>query len=299
MPVEISDWNDLDAVRNDLTADYVLVNDLDSDTDGYAGLGDDFEPIGPEPPDDGFRGTFDGQGNIIRDLEISANQRGVALFANLGFGGDGTEIIENLIVGGSVTNTGTEQSTGGVVGEVSEGTIQNCASFVDVTSDGDRVGSLCGNFSGAVIKDSYATGSVEGDGQVGGLVGGSQLIETSYAVGQVSGNTDVGGLVGQAFGDVVDSYWDTESSGQSTSDGGTGLTTAEMQGSEAETNMDGFDFEDVWDSVLESDDDVDEDGYPVLQELDRKAQLVETLGVGAVAFGAWRSLSDNRILKTF
>ena len=39
MPTEISDWNDL-------TGDYVLVNDLDSGTDGYAGIGDDFEPIG-------------------------------------------------------------------------------------------------------------------------------------------------------------------------------------------------------------------------------------------------------------
>ena len=32
MPTEISDWNDLDNVRNDLTGDYVLVNDLDSAT---------------------------------------------------------------------------------------------------------------------------------------------------------------------------------------------------------------------------------------------------------------------------
>ena len=59
MAVEISDWNDLDNVRNDLSGDYVLVNDLDSETDGYAGIGDDFEPIG-FIEDDRFTSEFGG-----------------------------------------------------------------------------------------------------------------------------------------------------------------------------------------------------------------------------------------------
>jgi len=58
MVVKIFDWNDLDAVRNDLTGDYQLVNDLDSSTDGYAGIGDDFDRIGDE--NNRFTGTFDG-----------------------------------------------------------------------------------------------------------------------------------------------------------------------------------------------------------------------------------------------
>jgi len=50
----------------------------------------------------------------------------------------------------------------------------------------------------------------------------------------VSGNEDVGGLVGRNLapeyeGTVSDSFWDTQSSGQSTSDGGTSKTTAEMK----------------------------------------------------------------------
>jgi len=47
----------------------------------------------------------------------------------------------------------------------------------------------------------------------------------------VSGNNGVGGLVGanEEEGTVSDSFWDTETSGQTTSDGGTGKTTAEMQ----------------------------------------------------------------------
>jgi hypothetical protein len=47
--------------------------------------------------------------------------------------------------------------------------------------------------------------------------------------GSVTGNYTVGGLVGLNFGTVSNSFWDTETSGQSTSAGGTGETTAEMQ----------------------------------------------------------------------
>jgi hypothetical protein len=46
----------------------------------------------------------------------------------------------------------------------------------------------------------------------------------------VSGTSEVGGLVGWSLDSTVsDSFWDTETSGQATSDGGTGKTTAEMQ----------------------------------------------------------------------
>jgi hypothetical protein len=68
-PIEVSDWTDLDDIRNDLDADYVLVNDLNETTPGYetvAGLnangGEGFDPIS------GFSGSFDGQGNTIDEL---------------------------------------------------------------------------------------------------------------------------------------------------------------------------------------------------------------------------------------
>jgi hypothetical protein len=47
----------------------------------------------------------------------------------------------------------------------------------------------------------------------------------------VSGNSSVGGLVGYSgcCGTVINSFWDTETSGQATSAGGTGKNTTEMQ----------------------------------------------------------------------
>ena len=280
MVVEISDWNDLDNVRNDLNGDYVLVNDLDSETNGYAGIGDDFTPIGVGLSGN-FNGTFDGQGYQISDLVVSIDADSVGLFGAVSRDTSQFTIIENLSVSGSVTNTGENPRTGGLAGFLDGdggGEIKNCVSHVDVTSSGGEVGGLVGRVQLDTVTDSYATGSVDGGGSdVGGLVGTNTqgTIQTSYAVGPVTAG-NAGGLVGDVSnGTVTDSYWDTETSGESTSDGGTGLTTAEMQGSEAETNMDGFDFENTWDSVLESDDDTSADGYPILLALNRENQLEE------------------------
>jgi hypothetical protein len=45
----------------------------------------------------------------------------------------------------------------------------------------------------------------------------------------VTGDEHVGGLVGQnLYGVVSNSFWDTQTSGQGSSDGGTGNTTEEM-----------------------------------------------------------------------
>jgi len=342
MPVEISDWNDFDNVRNDLDGNYVLVNDLDGDTDGYdtvagpnANGGDGFEPIGPLEIASGFSGDFDGQGYKISDLIIDrrdkTGERYTAIFTRVNtptienltvenvdikvnsdenshgviIGGDDTGfLLQNCSTTGSLLQEGSGDRASGMVAQVfSNGTIENCASHVDVASEGnDRVGGLVGFFNDGVIErsyatgsveasdrvgglagengsgtitDSYATGSVEADNRIAGLVGflNGGTIERSYATGLVEGATAVAGLVVVNSGTVTDSYWDTEATGQDTSDGGTGLTTSEMQGSEAETNMSGFDFADVWDSVLESDDDTTGDGYPILISLGREDQL--------------------------
>jgi hypothetical protein len=85
-----------------------------------------------------------------------------------------------------------------------------------------------------VVADSYATGNVNGgatNNYMGGLVGYTESnIIRSYSVGAVGGSTFVGGLVGDnSGGTITDSFWNTETSGQATSDGGTGKTTAEMK----------------------------------------------------------------------
>ena len=55
--------------------------------------------------------------------------------------------------------------------------------------------------------------------------------DPSYATGPVNGvaSSITGGLVGANGGTVTNSYWDPQTSGRTTSAGGTGLTTAQLQ----------------------------------------------------------------------
>jgi len=107
------------------------------------------------------------------------------------------------------------------------------AENVSIIGDG-AVGGLVG-FNRGTVSDSYATGNVTGNSPVGGLVGDnrgtvSNFVSNSYATGKVTGIENVGGLVGVHHAhNVSNSFWDIETSGQTTPDGGTGNTTAEMQ----------------------------------------------------------------------
>jgi hypothetical protein len=252
---EIRTWYDLEAIRDNLSGHYVLMNDLDSNTAGYQELagptaneGKGWHPIigsGGNPP---FTGTFDGQGYEIHDLFINLPGIGyVGLFSILGEGGriedvgvvnadvDCTAYIGSLVGVnfGTVTNsysTGSVTATlnaGGLVGN-NLGTVTNSYSTANVTGD-YSAGGLAGGNSGTVIN-SYAAGGVTGEQGVGGLVGTNNgTVVNCYSVGSVSGNNSIGGLVGYSEGTVTSSFWDTQTSGQPSSAGGAGKTTAEMQ----------------------------------------------------------------------
>ena len=131
---------------------------------------------------------------------------------------------------GSVT--GGDDYAGGLVGS-NEGVI--AASYSNAAVSGsDYIGGLAGGTELGGILASYATGSVNGSGNyIGGLVGlNGGDITASYSTGAVPGSdTTIGGMVGDddGVGTITASYWDTESSGQATSDGGTGKTSAELR----------------------------------------------------------------------
>jgi len=147
-------------------------------------------------------------------------------------------------VGGLVAENGLTFWT---MGEYSvPGTISRCYS-TSVVSGRYYVGGLVGsNGDGSVIQ-CYSTGALSGTGAVGGLVGyNNGDVTQCYSTGAVTGDSYVGGLVGRKYaGSLTGCFWDTQTSGQSTSAGGTGNTTAEMQ--MAVTFLEaGWDFVNVW-----------------------------------------------------
>jgi filamentous hemagglutinin family protein len=162
-------------------------------------------------------------------------------------GGSGSSVIGGLI-GQNVGNTNATvtnvYATGAVsgVGEVgglvglNTGSIAQAFASGAVSSGAGFAGGLVGLNSGGSITQSYATGAVSGGASgfaIGGLVGwnSSGTVTQSYATGTVSGlaSSMTGGLIGTNGGTVTNSYWDVQTSGQTTSAGGTGLTTAQLQ----------------------------------------------------------------------
>jgi hypothetical protein len=141
----------------------------------------------------------------------------------------------------STGNVTGKEGVGGLVGLNRRGTVSNSYSGGSVVG-GYVVGGLVGANAGDV-RDCYSTGSVTGQDFIGALVGTNgkgSTVSNSYSTGSVTcaGHDclEVGGLVGvncnpagENCGTVSNSFWDTQTSGQATSDGGTGKTTAQMK----------------------------------------------------------------------
>jgi len=189
--LEIQDWYDLDAVRNNLAGNHILMNDLDSTTAGYeelasptANQGKGWEPIGSfhvYP----FTGTFNGQGYEIKDLFINRpNECAVGLFNGVGEGGhiEGVGVVNANVTGSLEAVWHGCDSAGSLVG-INLGTVNNC----------------------------YSTGSVTCEWDVGGLVGENHgSVSNSYYSGNVTSNVSGGGLVGVNGGTVINSYYNCD-----------------------------------------------------------------------------------------
>ena len=142
------------------------------------------------------------------------------------------------VTAGSVTGSGCDY-LGGLCGE-SFGNIINCYATTTVVGKGEswNLGGLCGGNTGT-ISNCYAKGSVISNNNdsvyLGGLCGeNSGYINDCFAAGEVAdgnGSDYVGGLCGKnnINGYISNCFWNIQASGQTTSDGGTGKTTSEMQ----------------------------------------------------------------------
>jgi hypothetical protein len=148
------------------------------------------------------------------------------------------------LVGTNAGNTTNSYSTGKVIGDLSvggligrnTGRITNTYSNSTVRGD-SAVGGLVGaNYDG--VTNSYSSGRVEStgsfgeDSRVGGLVG------TNWTYGRIGGLVDT-----ERDGIIISSFWDIETSEQSTSAGGEGFTTVQMQDIDTYLNA-GWDFVD-------------------------------------------------------
>ena len=163
--------------------------------------------------------------------------------------------IEYSFNSGAVT--GKRHCTGGLAGK-SEWYIEYSYNTGEITGTGENTGGLVG-FNSSKILDSYNCSEVIGESDyTGGIVGFNQGknsdsyadISRTYNTGVVSGVEDTGGLIGAIgqYSSVSISFWDTETSNQTISAGGTGKTTNEMkqQSTYPTTGRPSWNFDTVW-----------------------------------------------------
>jgi len=240
-PYLVADADQLDNVRNYLDACFRQVDHID--LKDYAS-GPGWEPI------DGFTGVYIGSGYSIQNLVINRpNENDIGLF---GFASEAIfasiRLIDVSIIGSS--NTGSiigysdnstlslshaagsvqgESNTGGLIGLQVFG--ETSRSYTSMNALGSmNTGGITGLNNEGLIENCYAFGEVEGEINIGGLVGNYDggIVRNCYSAGIVKGVANTGGLIGYGYGTVTNSYWNVEESGQISSTGGHGRTTADM-----------------------------------------------------------------------
>jgi hypothetical protein len=218
----IYDQEDLEAVANDMTANYILANNIE--------LSSTWTPLGwTEDSDDvPFTGTFDGNGYTISGLYAvySADYSDVGLFAI----NDGT--IKNLsleisvVSGGSIVGAVAGQNNGKIsnvtVTQSEDLSSYNCAVVGSSNPNKTDVNSLSGGIAGynsnsGTVEECYVYVSVMGYVAVGGIVGWNEGSVSRCAfwggVNNLISNQSqldncgfIGGLAGGNEGTISDCY---------------------------------------------------------------------------------------------
>jgi hypothetical protein len=198
-------------------------------------------------------------GTVNNCYSVSAVNGGRAVGGLVGWNYD---TVSNCSATGSASSS--DDYAGGLVGW-NYGTVSGC--HATGTATGTNAGGLVGSnfgayvYGGGVVTNSYSTGSVIGAGYTGGLIGRNRYsrVDSCYSTGRVTGEVFAGGLIGEnsysrvtscystgtvtgdnyvgglvgsnefGTGTVSKAFWDTETSGQAASAGGTGKNTTEMQ----------------------------------------------------------------------
>ncbi len=207
------------------------------------------------PPGTDFTGSFDGKGHAIKNLTISGGPGGyLGLFGQVRNGGRIRNVcLENADIAGANGSS----CLGSLVGANYEGIIDSCYTIGRVVGGegSEAIGGLVGHNQGT-ITCCCALGSVfagKNSKCTGGLVGwnGGQITQcyANVAIFGLDISTRLGGLVGcnmnrQWGNNLSDCFWNVETSALSESDGGIGLTTAQMRDPNTFVRA-GWDFVDI------------------------------------------------------
>ena len=222
---------DLYAIRNNLGGNYFLMNDIDMSEATAKGGGYDsgtgWNPIGTA--EEGFHGTFDGNGHKIIGMHIFGefipnNQYDVSVYLGLFSGIDGGGSVKNLGMTDCSINVTAAQNmdicTGCIAGnaypDANDTFIQNCYTDGMIQAQADEGGIYAGGLLGNAfvpgggdriyISDNYNMCDITCSGKnktklsAGGILGAGEpnaKLERCYNTGKISNGSITGAICGQ------------------------------------------------------------------------------------------------------
>ncbi len=238
-PFKVANKADLEAVHDNLSAHYELINSIDLTGHEYTqsviayGMSYTQEQ---GVSGNALSGSFNGNGYSIIALTINAlTVDCIALFGGISQGArvydlnlvnvsiEGYDVVAALSAsnGGIISNCSVSGSVdgndrvGGLTGTIlgpkhsNQSEIQNSNSSAMVNGR-YYVGGLSGH-SGGLVSGSFSTGNVTAEYEVGGLiglVGGNGRTVNCYATGTIIATDDrVGGLIGCNYGNLVENCY--------------------------------------------------------------------------------------------
>lgn len=244
-PYIIETKQQLNAVRNDLTASYRLNADIEFTEADFAEGGEFYndgkgwEPIGTSNP---FCGTFDGNGHVIKKIVMKYSYTTVGVFGIC----NNAKIMNLGIVEGNISNSGY---MGAIVGQMTSGEISNCYNAGEII--GRTAGGIVGQLATGEVSNCYNAGKISGD-VAGGIVGQLRSGEVSncYNIGAVSAigsrNIVQGEIIGKCLEGTVTNCYYIEDKLLGVGEGEDGATACSPEKLEQQDTYKGFDFETVW-----------------------------------------------------
>lgn len=183
-------------LMNDITVNNNLLDRITYKTDDDGNLTNEvanggnfisWTPIGAA--NNGYQGTFDGNGKTISGLFFNDSQKShVGLFDNIYMATiRNVGVVDSYFFG--------EHYVGGVCAFGVDGTITGSYNTGVVSGEG-CVGGVCGIGSSVTITDSYNTGSVSGNDDVGGVFGYGENCTINNCYYLKAEGTDLGGING-------------------------------------------------------------------------------------------------------
>lgn len=216
-PYIITNAGELNAIRDNLEAHFVLANDID--LKGFSTIdGKGWVPIGTTQKP--FKGTLDGNNHSIKNMYMERGEASIGFFCTTSMA-----TIKNLsLIDVEMRGTNTSSVVGAIVADAGNSTIENChvtgqlygknvggvigktsqKSLIKMCSfEGNIEGGNCGGITTSVINSkvilSYSKGTIKGAVGVGGIaasVGNNGHIDNCYSSADVTGTGSTGGVVG-------------------------------------------------------------------------------------------------------